>query len=46
LVEDWTPEPLVAKITPFEEAEIEKRAVIVGYAAYASLLLLPHTVCD
>lgn len=31
LVEDWTPEPLVAKVTPFEEAVLEKRPVIVGY---------------
>jgi hypothetical protein len=31
-VEDWTPEPLVARVTPFEEAQIEKGPVIVGYA--------------
>lgn len=30
LVEDWTPEPLVAKSTAFEEADVEKRPVIVG----------------
>lgn len=30
LVDDWTPEPLVAAPTPFEEMETEKRAVIVG----------------
>lgn len=30
LVEEWTPEPLVAVQTPFEEAENEKRPVIVG----------------
>ncbi|KAI9707242.1 MAG: serine palmitoyltransferase component [Candelina mexicana] len=30
LVEDWTPEPLVAPQTAFEEAENEKRPVIVG----------------
>lgn len=29
-MEDWTPEPLVAKATAFEEADIEKRPVIVG----------------
>jgi hypothetical protein len=29
LVEDWTPEPLVAPQTSFEEAENEKRPVIV-----------------
>jgi hypothetical protein len=31
LVEDWTPEPLVTPLSPFEEAENEKRPVIVGY---------------
>jgi hypothetical protein len=30
LVEDWTPEPLVAPQTSFEEAENEKHPVIVG----------------
>lgn len=30
-MEDWTPEPLAAAVTPFEEAENEKRPVIVGY---------------
>ena len=30
LVDDWTPEPLVAPQTPFEEAENEKRPVIIG----------------
>lgn len=30
LVEDWTPEPLAAPVTAFEEAENEKRPVIVG----------------
>ena len=30
LVADWTPEPLVAPQTSFEEAENEKRPVIVG----------------
>lgn len=30
LVDEWTPEPLVAPQTPFEEAENEKRPVIVG----------------
>jgi hypothetical protein len=29
-VEDWTPEPLVAPSTAFEELEVEKRPVIVG----------------
>jgi serine palmitoyltransferase len=31
LVEDWTPEPLVAAETEFERAENEKRPTIVGY---------------
>jgi hypothetical protein len=31
LVDDWTPEPLVAPLTAFEENENEKRPVIVGY---------------
>jgi serine palmitoyltransferase len=30
LVDDWTPEPLVAAPSQFEEAEAEKRPVIVG----------------
>ena len=34
LVEDWTPEPLVPKSTSFEEADIEKRPVIVGSVQY------------
>ena len=38
LVEDWTPEPLVAKPGAFEEADIEKRPVIVGSG---TLPLLP-----
>lgn len=33
LVDDWTPEPLVAPPTSFEEMETEKRAVIVGCVA-------------
>lgn len=31
LVDDWTPEPLVAPLNAFEENENEKRPVIVGY---------------
>ena len=31
LVDEWTPEPLVAPQSTFEEAENEKRPVIVGY---------------
>ena len=33
LVDDWTPEPLVAETTAFEENDNEKRPVIVGYGA-------------
>ncbi|KAF3930863.1 hypothetical protein ABW19_dt0204049 [Dactylella cylindrospora] len=30
LIEDWTPEPLVAPLTEFEQEQIEKTPVIVG----------------
>ena len=30
-MEEWTPEPLVAAPTPFEEADLDKRPVLVGY---------------
>lgn len=30
LVDEWQPEPLVAKMTPFEEADSEKTPIIVG----------------
>lgn len=33
LVDDWTPEPLVAPQTALEELENEKRPVIVGYGS-------------
>jgi hypothetical protein len=36
LVEDWTPEPLVAPETPFEQAENEKRPTIIGLVARES----------
>ena len=32
-MEDWTPDPLVPPETVFEEAENEKRPVIVGYVS-------------
>jgi len=37
-VDEWTPEPLVAPQTAFEEAENEKLPVIIGYVMiyYAS----------
>ena len=31
LVDEWTPEPLVAPQTAFEEADAEKLPIIVGY---------------
>jgi hypothetical protein len=31
LVDDWTPEPLVAPLTALEENEHDKRPVIIGY---------------
>jgi len=31
LVDEWTPEPLVAPLTAFEDAENEKTPVIVGF---------------
>ena len=34
LVDEWTPEPLVTAQTPFEEAENDKRPVIVGYVLH------------
>ena len=37
-MDDWTPEPLVAPQTAFEEAENEKRPVIVGYVGSRSWL--------
>lgn len=33
LVDEWTPEPLVAATTPTDEVENEKRPILVGYAA-------------
>ena len=35
LVDEWTPEPLVSSPTALEEAEVEKRAVIVGYVTFS-----------
>ena len=40
LVDDWTPEPLVAPQTPFEEVENEKRPIIVGYASRFAMVLV------
>ncbi|CAI6338872.1 unnamed protein product [Periconia digitata] len=46
LVDDWTPEPLVAAPTPFEEMETEKRAVIVGPTGPKSKLSNGRTVTN
>ncbi|KAG8529282.1 uncharacterized protein KY384_005917 [Bacidia gigantensis] len=46
LVDDWTPEPLVAAQTPFEEAENEKRPVIVGPTGPKSKLSNGRTVTN
>jgi serine palmitoyltransferase len=44
LVEDWTPEPLVAPTTQLEELDNEKRPIIVGYGIPRSLLKYPQSV--
>ena len=31
LVDEWTPEPLVGRTGAFEEGELERRVVVVGY---------------
>lgn len=41
LVEEWTPEPLVGKVTEAEKQELERRAVIVGYVHPSSV----HKTC-
>ncbi|KAI9868462.1 MAG: serine palmitoyltransferase component [Trichoglossum hirsutum] len=46
LVEDWTPEPLVAPQTAFEEAENEKHPVIVGPTGPKSKLTNGRTVMN
>ena len=38
-MDEWTPDPLVAPQTPFEEAENEKRPVIVGYTVTRGLVV-------
>ena len=46
LVDEWTPEPLVATPTTLEQMEVDKRTVIVGYGtscfclAYSADILL------
>ncbi|KAF2466782.1 PLP-dependent transferase [Lindgomyces ingoldianus] len=46
LVEDWTPEPLVAAPTPSEQLENEKRPVIVGPSGPKSKLSTGRTVTN
>ncbi|KAF2702636.1 PLP-dependent transferase [Pleomassaria siparia CBS 279.74] len=46
LVDDWTPEPLVAAQTPLEEMENEKRPVIVGPTGPKSKLSNGRTVTN
>ncbi|CAD6590739.1 MAG: serine palmitoyltransferase component [Alectoria sarmentosa] len=46
LVDEWTPEPLVAPQTTFEEAENEKRPVIVGPTGPKSKLSNGRTVAN
>ncbi|KAL1303127.1 hypothetical protein AAFC00_006560 [Neodothiora populina] len=46
LVEDWTPEPLAAPVTAFEEAENEKRPVIIGPSGPKSKLSTGRTVTN
>ncbi|KAJ9604048.1 serine palmitoyltransferase component [Cladophialophora chaetospira] len=46
LIDEWTPEPLVAKTTAFEEAELEKRPVIVGPSGPRSKLANGRTVTN
>ncbi|KAK4942492.1 serine palmitoyltransferase component [Elasticomyces elasticus] len=46
LVDEWTPEPLVGKTTTFEEAELEKRPVIVGPSGPRAKLSNGRTVTN
>lgn len=46
LVEDWTPEPLAAPVTAFEEAENDKRPIIVGPSGPKSKLANGRTVSN
>ncbi|KAF2011690.1 serine palmitoyltransferase 1 [Aaosphaeria arxii CBS 175.79] len=46
LVEDWTPEPLVAPPTPWEQMENEKRPVLVGPTGPKSKLSNGRTVTN
>ncbi|KAJ4423247.1 serine palmitoyltransferase component [Gnomoniopsis sp. IMI 355080] len=46
LVEDWQPEPLVAKQTPLEEMELERLPVIAGPTGPKSKLVNGRTVIN
>lgn len=46
MVDEWQPEPLVAAPTAFEEAELEKRPVIVGMTGPKSRLSTGRTVIN
>lgn len=46
LVDEWQPEPLVGKTTPFEDADLEKRAIIVGPTGPKSKLQNGRTVTN
>ncbi|QSZ31206.1 hypothetical protein DSL72_000769 [Monilinia vaccinii-corymbosi] len=46
LVDEWQPEPLVSKMTPFEEADSEKTPIIVGPSGPKSKLSNGRTVTN
>ncbi|KAI9670230.1 MAG: serine palmitoyltransferase component [Alyxoria varia] len=46
LVDEWTPESLTAPPTPFEEAELEKRPVIVGPSGPKTRLSSGRTITN
>ncbi|KAM3086422.1 serine palmitoyltransferase component [Clarireedia jacksonii] len=46
LVDEWQPEPLVAKMTPFEEADAERLPIIVGPTGPKSKLSNGRTVTN
>lgn len=46
LVDEWQPEPLVTKSTAFEEADLDKRAIIVGPTGPKSKLANGRTVTN
>ncbi|CAP64562.1 uncharacterized protein PODANS_5_8370 [Podospora anserina S mat+] len=46
LVEEWTPEPLVAPLTPLEETSLEKLPILVGPSGPKSKLSTGKTVTN